>query len=251
MNRYLRASFILIILLSLSSGVTGYLTGNRIDDLEEQLDVAIVNEARATRERDAAVKERDTLRSENEILTSLLEDEKDKSNALATELTRQRRRADQWEENTKISNAERDRAQAVTARWNALGVDFDDVRTMKDDLLAAREEIKAQNAEREIMVREINQLKYDLSKYEGPDLEVVMRKGLKGSIVAMDNEWDFVVVNVGEDDGARLAGKLMVSRGEDLIGKVQITALHADHCIANILPDWKAGEFQVGDIVLY
>ena len=44
---------------------------------------------------------------------------------------------------------------------------------------------------------------------------------------------------------------MMVDRGDKLLGKVQIKTVFKDRCVANILPDWKRGEIEEGDEVLY
>ena len=163
----------------------------------------------------------------------------------------QRVRADDLESELLSATSQRNEAQRELAQWRALGVEIQVIQSMKNDLIAAREEISAGNSEREILLREIGQIKYDLSKYEGPNSEIAMRDGLKGTIVAIDDNWDFVVVSVGESDGARQAGKLMVSREGKLVGKIQITSIEPNQSVANVLPGWKQADIQVGDTVLY
>ncbi len=163
----------------------------------------------------------------------------------------QRVRADDLESELLSATSQRNEAQRELAQWRALGVEIQVIQSMKNDLIAAREAISAGNAEREILLREIGQIKYDLSKYEGPNSEIAMRDGLKGTVVAVDDNWDFVVVSVGESDGARQSGKLMVSREGKLVGKIQITSLEPNQSVANVLPGWKQADIQVGDTVLY
>ncbi|MDP6795789.1 MAG: hypothetical protein QGG00_10405, partial [Verrucomicrobiota bacterium] len=69
-------------------------------------------------------------------------------------------------------------------------------------------------------------------------------------VTAVDAQFDFVVLDIGESEGAREHGELLVSRGEKLIGKLRILDVKQDHSIANILPDWKQGEIQTGDLVI-
>jgi hypothetical protein len=66
----------------------------------------------------------------------------------------------------------------------------------------------------------------------------------------VDAQFDFVVLDIGESQGAREHGELLVSRGEKLIGKLRILDVKKDHSIANILPGWKQGEIQTGDFVI-
>jgi cell shape-determining protein MreC len=78
-----------------------------------------------------------------------------------------------------------------------------------------------------------------------------MRDGIEGSILSVDTDWGFVVINVGEQDGVRENGELMVSRGGKLVGKVQISSVENDRSVANVLPGWLQADIKVGDEVLY
>jgi hypothetical protein len=107
-------------------------------------------------------------------------------------------------------------------------------------------------AETQLLVRKVARLTNELNKYVDPENYVVaMQPGLKGSIVAVDPKWDFVVLDIGEKQGAVKDGIMMVHRDSKLIGKVRITSLLSDRSIANVLPGWKLEEFREGDKVLY
>ena len=75
--------------------------------------------------------------------------------------------------------------------------------------------------------------------------------GLRGKIVAVDPKFNFVVINIGENQGAKQRGVMMVDKDGKLLGKVRITSVTKDECVANILPDWTRGEIMEGDEVLY
>jgi len=72
---------------------------------------------------------------------------------------------------------------------------------------------------------------------------------LKGKIIVVDPKWDFVVLNIGETQGAIQDGELLVSREGKLVAKVVIRNIQKDRCIANIVPGWKLGELIEGDDV--
>ncbi|MCS1410792.1 MAG: hypothetical protein M2R45_03987 [Verrucomicrobia subdivision 3 bacterium] len=248
----LKACLILVIALGVGAlGVSQFQVKEKITELTTDLETAKQNEERALsaqRQAESAEKQAkvdlETLLGKHADTETQLEDTK----RIAQQ---QRVRADELEAELRTTAEQRNDAQRKLAQWRALGVDIQAIQSMKDDLLAAREEISASKAEREILLREISQLKYDLSKYEGPDTEIAMKEGLKGAVVAVADNWDFVVVNIGENHGARQSGKLMVGREGKLVGKVQITTLNAEQSIANVLPGWKQADIQVGDTVLY
>ena len=248
----LKSCLILVIVLAIAAlGVGQFEVKEKINGLNADLAAAERAERQARAAQASAENKAKELESEKETLEGDLANIENRLADQTRIAQQQRTRAEELESDLRDTTIERNQAQQKLAQWNALGIDIQAAQLMKSDLVAAREEILAAKAERTILLRQIEQFQYDLSKYEGPDIEVVMRDGLKGSVVAVDDEWDFVIVSVGEKDGARQSGKLMVSREGRLIGKVQITSLDESQSIANILPGWKRGDIQVGDTVLY
>jgi len=81
-------------------------------------------------------------------------------------------------------------------------------------------------------------------------VKVTLPQNLHGTVTAVDAQFDFVVLDIGESQGVREHGELLVSRGEKLIGKLRILDVKQDHSIANILPNWKQDEIQTGDLVI-
>ena len=105
-------------------------------------------------------------------------------------------------------------------------------------------------AENGILLSQIEKQSVELSRYTGKSAKITLPRSLNGKITAVDAQFDFVVLDIGENQGAREHGELLVSRGEKLIGKLRILDVKKDHSIANILPDWKQEEVQTGDLVI-
>ncbi|MEL0059800.1 MAG: hypothetical protein VW711_06570, partial [Verrucomicrobiales bacterium] len=135
--------------------------------------------------------------------------------------------------------------------WIALGVDQQYVYTMKQRIADAHDEIAAITEEKTVLLRQMDQMRYELGRFVGPTQKVVMRDGLEGSVQAIDSDWGFVIVNVGEKDGARENGELLVSREGKLIGKLLISSVEDNRSIANVIPGWVQSDIQVGDVVAY
>ena len=72
---------------------------------------------------------------------------------------------------------------------------------------------------------------------------------LKGKVVVVDPKWDFVVLNIGDDQGVLQDGEMLVSREGKLVAKVIVRTVEKDRCIANVVPGWKLGEMIEGDKV--
>ena len=58
------------------------------------------------------------------------------------------------------------------------------------------------------------------------------------------------MVDVGEVQGVKQDGELLVSRAGKLVAKVIVTSIQKDRCIANVMPGWKLGEVLEGDVVI-
>lgn len=81
---------------------------------------------------------------------------------------------------------------------------------------------------------------------------VVLPKGLAGKISAVDPKFQFVILDIGERQGAMPKGEMVVTREGKLIAKVRIAETATDHCVANVLKEWnqKGTEVMEGDLVL-
>ena len=86
--------------------------------------------------------------------------------------------------------------------------------------------------------------------YEDPNKHFIeLRADLTGQVIVVDPKWDFVVLNIGDDQGAVEDGEMLVSRDGKLVAKVIIRRVDKDRCIANVMPGWKLGELIEGDVV--
>ncbi len=105
-------------------------------------------------------------------------------------------------------------------------------------------------AENKLLLARYNDLDARWNRIFGSETPVVMT-GLKGKVLAVDPKYDFVVLDIGDDQGAKERGEMMVNRQGKLIGKVRISSVQKDRCVATILPAWKRGEIMEGDQVMY
>lgn len=73
----------------------------------------------------------------------------------------------------------------------------------------------------------------------------------QGKVIAVDEQFDFLVVNIGESGGARLNGALTIRRSGKLIANAHITSVRASSSIANIDTGSQKEKVMVGDDVLF
>jgi cell shape-determining protein MreC len=100
--------------------------------------------------------------------------------------------------------------------------------------------------------RELTRVQNELDRYTGAvEKPVQLPPGTKGNVVAVDPKYDFVILDIGEEQGVLPRAKMMINRDGKLIGKVQITSVQPNRSIANVLPEWKQDEVMEGDQVLF
>jgi len=149
------------------------------------------------------------------------------------------------------ATGERDEAQQKLEAWRIVGLDPDQVKGIIADLEKTRKAREALIGENKVLVGKVNEWEKRWNDFFFNDAPVLLPTGLRGKIIAVDPKYDFVVLNIGEDQGAKERGVMMVDHDGKLLGKVRIKTVSKDRCIANIMPDWKRGEIIEGDEVLY
>jgi len=81
----------------------------------------------------------------------------------------------------------------------------------------------------------------------------LMRKGLEGKILAVNQAWNFVVLNLGDRNGVVGNAEMLIKRGNQLVGKVRVTSVEPSTSIADIVPGSvsRGVSIQPGDNVIY
>lgn len=81
----------------------------------------------------------------------------------------------------------------------------------------------------------------------------ITRQGLSGRILAVNSGWNFVVLSIGDKQGAQMNASMLVVRGGTPIGKVRITSVEPSTSIADVIPGsvLKGVTVQPGDNVVF
>jgi hypothetical protein len=214
-------------------------------DRDTQRDNRVKAESERKKAKDDQAKAEKELAQANQELTDA-KSEHDK--AIATAAT-QTKRADELSDKLTKTTQEREDALAELAQFKATGMKAEDVGKMSRALKTAQETIEAINQEKIVLERLANHYKTQLEALVGQDTTVKLRADLKGRILVVDPKWDFVVLNIGQEQGVLENGELLVSRDGRLVAKVIVRSLEKDRCIANVVPGWKLGEVIEGDEV--
>jgi hypothetical protein len=189
--------------------------------------------------------EKDLTQTKETLATT--QQERDGAVAKAEEQTR---KATELSEKLTKTTSERDDARAELAAYVATGYKPEQVAALGKQVTDAQKALEASIEEKKILQLAHEKTVDELKWLKGEIKYVTMRSDLKGTVMVADPKWEFVVLNVGQVDGAKERGELLVSRDGKLVAKIVIREVQKNRCIANLLPGWKLTDVTEGDVVI-
>ncbi|MEM9399172.1 MAG: hypothetical protein AAF984_03110 [Verrucomicrobiota bacterium] len=199
------------------------------------------------------MEERDNLQKELDTTKATLDSTESEVQSLTAKLTEVERKV---ETASQEMEAAKTKAQDLEGQLTKISEDLGgrDAAQVAAELDNSNEALRVAKAEKKILDDKVVTMSQELQKYK--ELEVLANEqraplSLTGKIVAINKEWNFVVLNVGKDDQLADGIDLTVYRGNDLVGKVRTVSVDANTAIADILPDWTKAEIQIGDQVIF
>jgi hypothetical protein len=216
-------------------------TGNALNETKAKLD-AITETLRTTEaDRDSVRAEAAECRKNAETFTAKLE-------ATVAEWTAKlEKTVTEWTAKLEKTTKERDGAQADLGAWTSLGLPVETIKKTMQDLVDAKEAIEAQKVENNILTTKNKKIQNELDYYVAPNKPVKLPGEIRSQVIVYDPKWDFVVLNVGTDQGVLEHGEFLLNRDSRLVAKVRVFRVDKDRCIANIVDGWKLGEVFEGD----
>lgn len=190
-------------------------------------------------------KTKDDLKQTQQQLSDAQADLTKTQASLATET----KRADQLSSDLKKCTQDRDLAQGELAAYKSSGLSADQVSKLARTLKTKDEEITALNEEKMVIQHARDRLQSKLNELLGTNNIVYLPADLRGKILVVDPKWEFVVLNIGDDQGVKENGELLVSRDGKLVSKVIVRSLEGNRCIANVVSGWNLGQVIEGDEV--
>jgi hypothetical protein len=181
--------------------------------------------------------------------TDLAEAKKDLASAVAAEADLKKQTTTLQANLTKAESDLTD-ANITLDKYKAAFPTPEQALSVSKDMKALQERVAVIEDEKKVLQRQLVRVTNKLLTYEDPNRPIPLPAGLVGKILVADPKWDFVVLNVGEDQGAVENGEMLVNRDGRLVAKIKITSVQKDRCIANVLPGWKLGEVLEGDQVI-
>jgi hypothetical protein len=246
----IRICLILAIVAALGAGVLNIVqVKDKITTLVSQRDDERGKKQQALSELSKTKTELTKAQSTLKQTTQELADTKSERDKAVATATAQVKRADELSDKLAKTTQERDDSQNQLAAYKATGVTAEQVGKLSRALKDSQEAVAIVNEEKVVLQRALTRTQARLSMYEGTNTFVTLRADLRGKILVVDPKWDFVVLNIGENQGVIPDGELLVSREGKLVAKVIVRSVEKNRCIANVMPGWKLGEVIEGDEV--
>ena len=145
---------------------------------------------------------------------------------------------------------ERDDLKGELARYQATGVPVERILSFDKDIKQAQAKLEEAKVVNKSVEQKATRLQTQLDLYVHPEKFVSAPANLKGKILVMDPKWDFVVLDIGEEQGVPENCEFLVSRNGQLVAKVVVRTVQKGSSIANLVPGWKLGEVVEGDQVI-
>ena len=143
-----------------------------------------------------------------------------------------------------------DDAQAELAAYSVAGMTPLEVANANKQIKELQNTINGLREENKFIGSKLKKVEAELALITDPDTRPSLPATLHGKVVVYDPKWEFVLLDVGEDQGVVVNGELLVNRNGKLIAKVIVRSIQKDRCIANIVSGWKYGELIEGDSVI-
>ena len=215
-------------------------------NLKEQTDGRVKAETDlASTKKDLDTRTAELQQTKTELATATAA--KEKADAEVAALTK---KADKLTVDLNKTTQERDAAQADLAAYKVSGYSAQQVAAFKDEFKKLRVNLAVVEDENKILDQKRKKLEAELAIYRDPNFFVTLPASCNGKVLVADPKWNFVVLNIGEDNGVLERGELLVNRNGRLVAKIVIRSVQKNRCIANVLPGWELGEVMEGDLVI-
>ncbi len=215
-----------------------------LDDSEKKLKSTETAAAAAKAEAETATAEKATALSQVDTLKSDLEKNKSQVSDLTAQITAKTTEVNELD--AKLKEAETKLANTSTGEVApAAGPSAEDQVKMQEQetlITKLQGDLTAAQGQLETLKTEKNNR-----------MALKMRNGLEGSVLAVNQAWNFIVMNIGDRNGVVGNAEMLIKRGGKLVGKVRVTSVEPSTAIADIVLNSvpRGVTIQPGDNVIY
>lgn len=261
-----KALLAVCIVVSLCAAVLGYLNRGTLMDTRAELDTTKTQLASTQQQLEAAKKDIEAkkeeiakLNSEKEQLTAELGETKSNLEKTKEELAAATEKATGLEAELATAKTESEAKDAKIAELETQastggaatsvvegGVDTKALQTELEETKTLLVAAQDRNTGLEAQISEFKRKEEARQKSQ-------MRQGIQGTILAVNQAWNFVVLSIGDRQGVVNNAEMLIQRGSQLIGKVRVTSVEPSTSIADVIVRTVPRGFSVmpGDTVIY
>jgi flagellar biosynthesis chaperone FliJ len=247
----IRISLIVAIVAGLAVGALNFLkVKEKITTLQADLQRETDGRQKAEADLSKTRKELAATTAELKTTKATLETTTQERDTAVAEAEKRTKEAEKLAETLKKVTGERDSAQEEVARFRATGMTPEQITAANKTIKDLQTALNGTQGENRLLLQDVKKLKNRLARYETPDEKVLLPASLKGKILVADPKWNFVVLDIGENQGVLEYGELLVNRNGKLVGKIIVRTVQKDRSVANLMPGWEIGEVLEGDQVI-
>ena len=135
----------------------------------------------------------------------------------------------------------------------APGAPPEDFAKKLDDLTRERDELKVVREGLDGQVKSAQAQVASLSKQIADRATGASMAALRGQVLAVDHNWNFVVLNLGNRNGVNNNASMVVQRGGSMVGRLKITSVEPSQSVADIVANSVPAGIEVrpGDTVVF
>lgn len=147
------------------------------------------------------------------------------------------------EKNSQISKQE-SRIDGLEQEKVSLQIQIDD---LNNQIVSIEDELRDSEDKVLTLEQTVAQLETEL----GYGKSHTLPKGLTGRILYVNKAWNFVVIDLGSEDGMVPNAEMLIHRKDKLVGKVSISSIDRKMSIAELQPEWAQSTVKEGDYVVF
>ncbi len=149
---------------------------------------------------------------------------------------------------------EQKNAELIVANGRVIQLEQDksNLQLQIDDL--SNQLVRSEEEIRDIQdkVATLEKVIQDLESKDGlPGTAQRIPVGTMGRILVVNSDWNFVVLDIGSEQGLVPNAEMLIHRKDQLVGKVRISSVEKNMSVAEIMTDWARQSVNEGDYVLF
>ncbi len=139
----------------------------------------------------------------------------------------------------------RGKDQELEEKSNLIAGLEDEKATLTAQIASLQDQVAQLEEDKSILETQLEKCDKELHK------EITMKPGTTGKIVYANKEWNFVVIDIGSNQGVQATAEMIIHRDDNMIGKIRISAVRDDVSIAEVMTDYQKDTVKEGDDVLF